>query len=79
MNRFKRLSITGILTLTLASTTLAGNIHTGVVGSSPPPPDNPLVAGPQTSTTKGEIDIGLALSDLDTAFILNLLQMLSVY
>lgn len=71
MNRLKLLSMTGILTLALASSTLAGNIHTGIVSPPPPPPE--------TSTVSGEIQTGLVPSDLGTEIILSLLQVLSVY
>ena len=79
MNRLKLLSMTGILTLSLASTTLAGNIHTGVVSPPPPPPENSLIAEPETSTAPDKIQTGFMPSGLGTEIILNLLQVLSVY
>jgi hypothetical protein len=78
MNRIKRLIIAAVITLALSSVTLAGNIHTGVVDPPPPPPES-VTAQPQSLPTSGETTTDFVSSDLGTEFILNLLQVLSVY
>lgn len=79
MNRIKRLIIAAVITLALSSVTFAGNIHTGVVDPPPPPPDESVTPQPQSLPTSGETTIDFVSSDLGTEFILNLLQVLSVY
>lgn len=79
MNRIKRLSMAGIMTLALASATFAGNIHTGAVTPPPPPEDESVVAEPQSLTEPGDVSTDSVSSDLSTEIILSLLQMLSVY
>lgn len=76
MNTIKRFSMAGALMLAVASSTLAGNIHTGVVTPPPPPPDQQR-ATEDPQTAPGEIQIGLIPDSISTELILNLL--LSVY
>lgn len=79
MNRIKRLSMAGVMTLILAGTTFAGNIHTGAVSPPPPPPEESVVAEPESLTAPGEITTDFPSSDLGTEIILTPLQVLSVY
>lgn len=79
MNRIKRLIMAAIVTLTLASATFAGNIHTGFADPPPPPPEESQIAGPQSLQPPGENTTDLESSDLGTEIILNLLRLLSVY
>lgn len=78
MNTIKRFSMASALMLVVASSSIAGNIHTGVVSPPPPPPDEQrATANTQTATAPGEIQIGLIADNISTELILNLL--LSVY
>jgi hypothetical protein len=74
MNTIKRFSIAGALILAVASSTIAGNIHTGVVAPPPPPPDEQrAAAAPQTAPAPSEIPIGFVPNNISTALILTLL------
>lgn len=79
MKQIKHLSMAAVMTLMLAVTSFAGEIHTGVVSPPPPPPQSAVTAEPDSLSATGEIQTGLVPEDLSTEIILNLLQVLSVY
>ncbi|HJP94130.1 MAG TPA: hypothetical protein VJ875_19385 [Pyrinomonadaceae bacterium] len=79
MNRLKLWSMTAVMTLILAVTTFAGEIHTGVVTPPPPPPDSAATAESETLTSPVDTDTSWSPSDVRTEIVLTLLQVLSVY
>ncbi len=80
MKRIKQLSMAGIITVVLAITTFAGEIHTGVAAPPPPPPQAAYSATePSDISGVGEILIPIAPSGLATEITLSLLQLLSVF
>ncbi len=79
MKQVKHLIMVAVMTLMLAVTSFAGEIHTGVVSPPPPPPQSAVTAEPDSLPSAGEIQTGLVPDDLSTEIILNLLQLLSVY
>jgi hypothetical protein len=79
MNRLKLWSMTTVMTLILAVTTFAGEIHTGAVNPPPPPPNSASTADPETLTAPADTDTSWLPSDVGTEIVLTLLQVLSVY
>ena len=79
MKQVKHLSTAAIITLMLAVTSSAGEIHTGIVDPPPPPSQSAMTAEPDSLSASGQIQTGLVPDDLSTEIILNLLQLLSVY
>lgn len=77
MNRIKHLIIAAVMTLLVAVTVSAGEIHTGVV-NPPPPPQSAVPADPKTLSEPGEIQSGLVPTELGTEIMLNLLRLLTV-
>ena len=54
MKRLKLWSMTTVMTLILAVTTFAGEIHTGAVNPPPPPPNSASTADPETLTAPAD-------------------------
>jgi len=80
MKRIKHLSMAAVMTLILALTTPAGEIHTGVLPPPPPPPtESSVSAFPDGTSTLSSSQSDLEPSTLDAEILLIFLQMFSVY
>jgi len=81
MKLIKHLSMAAVMTLILALTTPAGEIHTGVLPPPPPPPsEQSLASGSTDGTSAMSARQGdLAPGTLEAEILLLLLQMLPVY
>jgi hypothetical protein len=79
MKQIKQLGMAAFMTLMLVASTFAGEIHTGVVSPSPPPPQSAVTVEPDSLPAAGEIQTASVPEDLSIQIILSLFQLLSVY
>lgn len=81
MKRIKHLSMAAVMTLILAFTTPAGEIHTGVLPPPPPPPPTESAVSDfhESTSTLSSSQSDLVPSTLDAEILLIFLQMFSVY
>ena len=78
MKRIKHLSMAAVMTLILALTTPAGEIHTGMLPPPPPPP--PPTSGFSDGTSAlSASQSDLVLDTLDAEILVLVFQMFSVY
>lgn len=75
MKYLKQLCVACVLTITLALSTFAGQMTTGVVDPLPPPP-SAATQGDMSTTDAGQMTTGVAATDTPIEIALNLLQSL---
>ena len=80
MKQIKHLSMAAVMTLILALTTPAGEIHTGMLPPPPPPPPpTEQSLAPNSASALSSSNSDLVAGTLDAEILLLFFQMFSVY